>query len=69
MCYIDGVRRAGCNGEAKYHVTTPREDARFGRLLKLLDEKLRTDRDWLLDLVRFVTLRRQRVETLPRPLP
>ena len=30
---------------------------------------LRTDRDWLLDLVRFVTLRRQRVETLPRPLP
>lgn len=28
---------------------------------------LRTDRDWLLDLVRFVTLRRQRVETLPRP--
>lgn len=30
---------------------------------------LRTDRDWLLDLVRFVTLRRQRTETLPRPLP
>ena len=29
---------------------------------------LRTDRDWLLDLVRFVTLRRQRVETTPRPL-
>jgi len=30
---------------------------------------LRTDRDWLLDLVRFVTLRRQRTETLPRPMP
>ncbi len=30
---------------------------------------LRTDRDWLLDLVRFVTIRRQRVETLPRPMP
>jgi uncharacterized protein (DUF58 family) len=27
---------------------------------------LRTDRDWLLDLVRFVALRRRRVETLPR---
>jgi uncharacterized protein (DUF58 family) len=27
---------------------------------------LRTDRDWLLDLVKFVALRRRRVETLPR---
>jgi uncharacterized protein (DUF58 family) len=28
---------------------------------------LRTDRDWLGDLLRFVVLRRARVETLPRP--
>jgi uncharacterized protein (DUF58 family) len=28
---------------------------------------LRTDRDWLGDIVRFVTLRRRRVETLRRP--
>jgi uncharacterized protein (DUF58 family) len=27
---------------------------------------LRTDRDWLLDLVRFVSLRRRRVESLPK---
>jgi uncharacterized protein (DUF58 family) len=30
---------------------------------------LRTDRDWLGDLLRFVVLRRARVETLPRPTP
>jgi uncharacterized protein (DUF58 family) len=29
---------------------------------------LRTDRDWLGDIVRFVTLRRRRVETLRRPV-
>jgi uncharacterized protein (DUF58 family) len=28
---------------------------------------LRTDRDWLFDLVRFVALRRRRIETLARP--
>src|SRR5690606_3806653 len=27
---------------------------------------LRTDRDWLLDLVRFVSLRRRRIESLPK---
>jgi uncharacterized protein (DUF58 family) len=27
---------------------------------------LSTDRDWLLDLVRFVSLRRRRLESLPR---
>jgi uncharacterized protein (DUF58 family) len=68
-----GYRREVATSSRKFRDRYSREArAQRARIAKAVQSAgadhlvLRTDRDWLLDLVRFVTLRRKRLESLPR---
>ncbi|MEZ4437171.1 MAG: DISARM system SNF2-like helicase DrmD [bacterium] len=44
-----GIEPRDEEDEARYHVSAPTDDARFARLTKLIDDKLRIDREWRAD--------------------
>ena len=58
--------------QARYAEAAARQRAAIGKAIRSAGADhlvLRTDRDWLLDLVRFVTLRRARIQTIRRAAP